>query len=125
MGNNGGLTLHMRTAGDYLAETFTTGQAWVNGGATQWGIVDNFGGNPGAQYHNEIYINSVDVGGIKVNDCGYCGEILQMLAEGRLPKEIASILDISVRTVRFLLKCPPTVEVLLPPCRPFRSLCRE
>jgi DNA-binding NarL/FixJ family response regulator len=28
-------------------------------------------------------------------------EILQMLAEGRSPKEIASILDISVRTVRF------------------------
>ena len=28
-------------------------------------------------------------------------EILQMLAEGRAPKEIASILDISVRTVRF------------------------
>ena len=28
-------------------------------------------------------------------------EIVQMLAEGRTPKEIASILDISVRTVRF------------------------
>jgi DNA-binding NarL/FixJ family response regulator len=28
-------------------------------------------------------------------------EILQMLAEGRSPKEIASILDITVRTVRF------------------------
>jgi|SRR5215472_7040206 len=28
-------------------------------------------------------------------------EVLQMLAEGRSPKEIASILDISVRTVRF------------------------
>jgi DNA-binding NarL/FixJ family response regulator len=28
-------------------------------------------------------------------------EILQMLAEGRSPKEIASILDISIRTVRF------------------------
>ena len=76
MGNNGGLTLHMRTAGDYITETFTTGQPWVNGGATHWGIVDNFGGNPGAQYHNEIYINSVDVGGFKVNDCGYCSTLL-------------------------------------------------
>ena len=76
IGNNGGLSAHMRTAGDYITETFTTGQLWVNGGIAHFGIVDNFGGNPGAYYHNEVYINGVDVGGFKLYDCGYCDTLM-------------------------------------------------
>lgn len=75
MGNNGGLTQPMWTAGDFITETFFFPNSFVNDLTANWGLVDNYGGNPGATYENDVYINGVFVGSFLVPDCGYCGTL--------------------------------------------------
>jgi len=75
MGNNGGLSAPMWTAGDFVTETFFTGQSWVSDLTANWGVVDDYGGNPGAFYENDVYINGVFVGAFFLPDCDYCGTL--------------------------------------------------
>jgi hypothetical protein len=75
MGNNGGLTKPMWTAGDFVTETFFTGQPYVNDLTANWGVVDDYGGIPGANYENDIYINGVFVAYFLLGDCNYCSTL--------------------------------------------------
>lgn len=74
-GNNGGLSAPMGTAGDYLSETFVTGQTFVNSLTVDWTVVDYFGNNPGVSYENDIYLNGTFVGFFLVDDCGFCANL--------------------------------------------------
>lgn len=76
MGNNGGLSAAMWTTGDFVTETFFTGQASVNDLTANWGVVDDYGGIPGATYENDVYINGVFVGAFLLADCNYCGTLV-------------------------------------------------
>ncbi len=72
MGANGGLSAPMWVTGDFITETFFTGDAFVNDLTANWGVVDNYGGSPGTMYENDVYINGVFVGDFFLPDCGYC-----------------------------------------------------
>lgn len=72
MGNNGGLTQPMWTTGDFITETFFFSDTYVNDLTANWGVVDDFGGLPGAVYQNDVYINGVWVGYFFLDDCNYC-----------------------------------------------------
>jgi hypothetical protein len=75
MGNNGGLTQPMWTAGDFITETFFDPTSWVNNLEANWGVVDYYGGNPGATYENDVYINGNFVGSFLLPDCNYCSTL--------------------------------------------------
>ena len=75
MGANGGISTPMWTTGDFITETFFTGQASVNDLTANWGVVDDYGGNPGANYENDVYINGVFVGAFLLPDCNYCSTL--------------------------------------------------
>jgi len=72
MGSNGGVSAYMWTAGDYITETFTTGQSFVNDLTANWGVFDGYGGFPGTTYINDVYINGTWVADFVLGDCGYC-----------------------------------------------------
>lgn len=72
MGNNSGLTQPMWTTGDFVTETFFTGQPFVNDLTANWGVVNDYGGNTGAVYENDVYINGVFVTYFLLGDCNYC-----------------------------------------------------
>jgi PEP-CTERM motif-containing protein len=72
MGANGGLSAPMWTTGDFITETFFTSDAFVNDLTANWGVVDDYGGIPGATYENDVYVNGVFVGAFLLPDCGYC-----------------------------------------------------
>lgn len=72
MGANGGLSAPMWTTGDFITETFFTGQIGVTDLGLNIGVVDNYGGNPGTSYENDVYVNGVFVGAFLLPDCGYC-----------------------------------------------------
>ncbi len=73
MGNLGHQSEPLFTQGDFVTEIFFTGQPTVNGLAYDFFLIDNLGGNSGAQYENDVYINNTLVGSFLVADCGYCG----------------------------------------------------
>ena len=75
MGNNGGLTKPMWTAGDFITETFFDPTPWVNNLEANWGVVDSYGGIPGATYENDVYINGTFVGYFLLPDCGFCNTL--------------------------------------------------
>jgi hypothetical protein len=75
MGNNGGLTKPMWTAGDFITETFFSPVLYVNNLEANWGVVDNYGGIPGATYENDVYINGNFVGSFLLPDCNYCSTL--------------------------------------------------
>ena len=75
MGNNGGVTKAMWTAGDFITETFFIPDNFVNDLTANWGVVNFYGGNPGATYENDVYINGVQVGFFDLTDCNYCGTL--------------------------------------------------
>ena len=75
MGNNGGLTQPMWTAGDFITETFFSPVIYVNDLEANWGVVDFYGGSPGATYENDVYINGVFVGYFLLPDCDYCSTL--------------------------------------------------
>ena len=75
MGNNGGLTKPMWTAGDFITETFFSTVPWVNNLEANWGVVDDFGGIPGATYENDVYINGVFVAYFLLGDCDHCSTL--------------------------------------------------
>lgn len=72
MGNNGGLSAPLWTAGDFITETFFNPVPFVSDLEANWGVVDDFGGLPGAVYQNDVYINGVWVGYFYLEDCDYC-----------------------------------------------------
>jgi hypothetical protein len=72
MGNNGGQTAPFFTSGDFVTEIFATGQTTISGLSYDFFLIDDFGGNAGAQYQNNIYINNTLVGSFLVPDCNFC-----------------------------------------------------
>jgi len=76
MGANGGLSAPMWTTGDFVTETFFFSDGYVNDLTANWGVVNDYGGNPGANYVNDVYINGVFVESFLLPDCGYCGTLL-------------------------------------------------
>lgn len=76
MGANGGLSAPMWTTGDFVTETFFTGQPFVSDLTANWGVVDDYGGNPGALYENDVYVNGVFVALFLLPDCNYCRTLL-------------------------------------------------
>lgn len=75
MGANSGVTAPMWTAGDFITETFFNPTAYVNDLTANWGVVDDYGGIPGATYENDVYLNGVFIGGFLLPDCNYCGTL--------------------------------------------------
>ena len=82
IGNNGVLTASMWTTGDYVTETFVTGQPFVNELTVNFGAVDNYGtpfdGVPGLTYENDVYINGVEVGMFELEDCSFCRTLVNI-----------------------------------------------
>jgi len=78
-GNNNHQSGYMYTANDFLTEIFFTGQTSIHGLTYDWSVQDNLGGNPGANYENDVYINSVLVGSFLMPDCNYCGTTMEMV----------------------------------------------
>ncbi len=75
MGANGGLTSPMWTAGDFITETFFSNVTYVNNLEVDWGVVDFYGGIPGATYENDVFINGVFVAAFLLPDCNYCSTL--------------------------------------------------
>jgi len=75
IGSNGGVTAAMWTTGDFVTETFFTGQWGVNDLSAGFGVVDYYGGVPGATYENDVYINGTLVGYFLLPDCDFCGTL--------------------------------------------------
>ena len=73
MGNNNHQTAPFFTAGDFVTEIFFTGQPSIVGLNYDFFLSDNLGGNAGASYRNDIYINGTVVGSFLVPDCNFCG----------------------------------------------------
>jgi len=73
MGNLGGQSEPLYTTGDFVTEIFFTGQTGIIGLKYDFFLMDNLGGNPGASYENDIYVNNTLVGSYLVPDCNYCG----------------------------------------------------
>jgi hypothetical protein len=86
MGANGGLSAPMWTAGDFVTETFFTGQPYVSDLTANWGVVDNYGGSAGALYENDVFINGVFVGAFLLPDCNYCGTLFTILGTANFPQ---------------------------------------
>jgi len=78
LGNNNHETEPFFTAGDFVTEIFFTGQPSVSGLMYDFSLIDNFGGNPGAQYRNDVFINDTLVGSFFVPDCNYCGTQMEL-----------------------------------------------
>jgi hypothetical protein len=76
LGADGGLSVPLFTAGDFVEETFVTREPSVDGLSAHFGVVDFFGGSPGTEYENGVYINGVLVGVFLLDDCNYCGTLL-------------------------------------------------
>jgi len=79
MGNNGGLSAPMWTTGDFVTETFFFSGTFVNDLTANWGVVNDYGGNSGATYENDVYINGVFVGSFLLTDCGYCNTLYTVI----------------------------------------------
>ena len=72
----GGTSAPMWTTGDFVTETFFTGQPFVNDITANWGVFDKYGGSPGTFYENDVYINGVWVAYFLLGDCNYCSTLL-------------------------------------------------
>ncbi len=73
MGNLNHQSEPLFTAGDFVTEIFFTGQMSVQSLSYDFLLMNNLGGNQGASYENDLYINNVEVGSFLVADCNYCG----------------------------------------------------
>lgn len=78
LGDNNHQSMPFFTAGDFVTEIFFTGQTSVAGLQYDFFLQDNLGGNPGAQYLNNVYINDVLVGSFEVPDCNFCGTEMEL-----------------------------------------------
>ncbi len=79
VGNNGHQTGFFYTAGDFVTEIFFTGQTSITGLSYDFFFIDDLGGNPGAHYENDVYVNNTLVGSFLVADCGYCDTQMEVL----------------------------------------------
>jgi len=73
MGNLNHQSEPLFTSGDFVTEIFFTGQQSIIGLNYDFFLQNNLGGNPGASYENDIYVNNSLVGSFLVPDCDYCG----------------------------------------------------
>jgi hypothetical protein len=74
LGDNGNQSEPFYTSGDFVTEIFFNGpQPYVKDLTYDLFLINNLGGNPGAQYTNQFYVNSALVGSFLVGDCGFCG----------------------------------------------------
>lgn len=71
----GGTSAPMWTTGDFVTETFFTGQPFVNDITANWGVFDGYGNAPGMTYENDVYVNGVFVAYFLLGDCGFCGTL--------------------------------------------------
>jgi hypothetical protein len=77
LGDNGGRSPGLFTAGDFVSETFNTGQTSITGLSYDFFLIDTLGLNPGAEYQTGIYVNDVLVGAFSVPDCNSCGSQME------------------------------------------------
>ena len=77
LGDNGGQSVAFFTAGDFVSQTFFTGQTSITGLSYDFFLIDTLGLNPGAEYQTGIYINDVLVGSFLVPDCNSCGSRME------------------------------------------------
>jgi len=77
MGNLGHQSEPLFTTGDFVTEIFFTGQQSISALKFDFFEQNNLGGNPGAYYENDIYVNNVAVGGFFISDCNYCGSTVE------------------------------------------------
>ena len=75
MGNLGHQSEQMFTAGDFVTEIFNTGQQFIASLSYDFFLQNNFGGNTGHSYVNNLEINGNIIGTFSVPDCNYCGTI--------------------------------------------------
>jgi len=73
LGSNFSQSAPLFTAGDFVSEVFINGPTSIAALQYDFFLNDNLGGNPGASYENDVYVNSTLVGNFLVADCGYCG----------------------------------------------------
>lgn len=79
IGNTPHHTGPLYTSGDFVTEIFFTGQPYIEKTfLVNIPILDNFGGNPGAQYLTNFYVNSSLVGSFLVPDCNYCNQVIYL-----------------------------------------------
>lgn len=79
LGDSGHQSQSLFTSGDFVTETFFTGQQSIGSLSYDFFVQNNFGGNDGHSYSNEIFINGTQVGSFLVPDCGSCGETQEYL----------------------------------------------
>jgi len=77
LGDNGHQSVGLFTAGDFVSQTFFTGQTAITGLTYDFFLIDTLGLNPGAEYRTGIYINDILVGSFSVPDCNSCGSQLE------------------------------------------------
>lgn len=65
----GGTSAPMWTTGDFITETFVTGQSMVTDLSVNFGIYDDYSGNPGATYEDDVFVNGIFVGSFLLPDC--------------------------------------------------------
>jgi hypothetical protein len=73
MGNMNHQSEPLFTTGDFVSETFFTGQDAIQSLTYDFFLINNLGGNAGHSYANDVYINGSLVGSFLVPDCGSCG----------------------------------------------------
>jgi len=60
------------TAGDFVTEIFFNGPQIISGITYDFNLLNNFGGNPGNSYANDVFVNGTLVGAFSVPDCNFC-----------------------------------------------------
>ena len=73
LGDMGHQSEQMFSAGDFVTEIFFTGQQSIVSLSYDFFLQNNFGGNSGYSYTNDVFVNGNQVGSFLVPDCGYCG----------------------------------------------------
>ena len=78
LGDNGNQSEFMYSFGDFVTEIVFNGPDTIHKMQYDLFLIDNFGGNPGAKYVNDIFINGILVGTFLVPDCNFCGTTLEL-----------------------------------------------
>jgi len=73
LGLNGNQSEPLFTAGDSVTQTFLTGPSAILGLQYDFFLYNSLGGNSGASYEDDVYVNSTLVGSFLVSDSGYSG----------------------------------------------------
>jgi hypothetical protein len=60
------------TSGDFVTEIFFNGPQTITGLSYDFKLLNDFGGNTGKSYANDIFVNGTQVGSFLVPDCNFC-----------------------------------------------------